>query len=102
MTYKPVGDIITRHNRDSQYTVDGFADTSTIHLDTGSVAATSGFMLVDISDIINWKHTEIDHVIIRHILIEIDPDAAFLGEIKVGYLTNVDANNGDLNNIIDM
>ena len=102
MAYKPGGDIVTRHGRGSQYTVDGFADAQTMHLDTGSVAAQTAFMLIDISDTTNWKHTETDHIIIDHILIEVDPDATYLGEIKVGFLSSVDATNGNFNQIIDL
>ena len=101
MSYKPSGDLVTRHSRSSQYVVPGFADTQTIHLDTGSVATQTAFMLVDISDTTNWKHTGTDHVIVDHILIEVDPDASYLGEIKIGFLTNVDATDGDFNQIID-
>ncbi len=101
MAYQPVGDIETRHSRDSQYTIDGYAATSTVHLDTGSVAAQTAFMLVDISDTTNWKHTNTDHIIIRHILIEVDPDSTYLGEIKIGFLSSVDATEGDFNQIID-
>ena len=101
MTYKPGGDVVTRESRTSQYVVDGFSDTQTVHLDTGSVAAQTAFMLIDISDTTNWKHTNTDHVIIDHILIEVDPDATYLGEIKVGFLSGVTATNGDFNQIID-
>ena len=95
------GDIVTRHGRSSQYVVDGFADTQTMHLDTGAVAVQTAFMLIDISDTTNWKHTETDHIIIDHILIEVDPDLSYLGEIKVGFLSGVTATNGDFNQIID-
>ena len=101
MTYNPGGNIVTIHGRNSQYTVLGFADAQSVHLDTGSVATQTAFMLVDISDTTNWKHTNTDHLIIDHILIEVDPDSSFLGEIKVGFLTNVGATDGDFNQIID-
>ena len=97
----PVGTTVTRHGRISQYVVDGFASTQTMHLDTGAVATQTAFMLVDISDTTNWKHTNTDHIIIDHILIEVDPDLTYLGEIKVGFLSGVDATNGDFNQIID-
>ena len=93
--------LVTRHGRTSQYVVDGFADTQTVHLDTGSVAAQTAFMLIDISDTTNWKHTNTDHIILDHILIEVDPDSTYLGEVKIGFLSSVDATNGDFNQIID-
>ena len=98
----PAGDTVTRHGRTSRYVVDGFANTQTVHLDTGSVGAVTAFMLVDISDTTNWAHTETDHIILDHILIEVDPDSTFLGEIKIGFLSSVDATNGDFNQIIDL
>lgn len=102
LTTLPQPDTVTRHGRTSQYVVGGFADTQTVHLDTGSVAAQTAFMLVDISDTTNWKHTNTDHIIIDHFLVEVDPDANYLGEVKVGFLTNVDATDGDFNQILDV
>lgn len=101
MSYKPTGDLLTRHSRTSQYVIPGYADTQTVHLDTGSVATQTAFMLIDISDTTNWKHTGTDHVIIDHILIEVDPDNSYLGEVKIGFLTEVDGDNGNFNQIID-
>ena len=101
MAYKPVGDIVTTNGRNSQYIVNGFADTQTVHLDTGAVAAQTAFMLIDISDTTNWKHTNTGHIHINHILIEVDPDASYLGEIKVGFLSVVGTTSGDFNQIID-
>ena len=92
----------TRHGRTSLYAVGGFADTQSVHLDTGEVATQTAFMLIDISDTTNWKHKGTDHVIIDHILLQADPDSAYLGEIKVGFLSNVDATDGDFNQMIDL
>lgn len=95
------GTVVERHGIESQCVVDGFALTQTVHLDTGSVGAQTAFMLIDLSDTTNWKHTNTDHIIIRHLLIEVDPDSTYLGEIKVGFLDNVDATNGEFHQIID-
>ncbi len=102
MTYNPTGTLITRHGIDSQSVVFGFAATQTVHLDTGAVAVQTAFMLIDISDTTNWKHTNTDHIIIRHLLVEVDPDANYLGEVKIGFLSNVGAAEGDLNQILDL
>lgn len=101
MAFIPGGDIESRHGRDSMYTVDGFANTGTVHLDTGSVAVQTAFMIIDISDTTNWPHTNTDHVIIRHLLIEVDPDSTYLGEVKIGFLDSVGATNGEFHQIID-
>lgn len=96
------GDIVNRHGRVSQFVVDGFADTQTVHLDTGEVSTQTAFMLIDISDTTNWPHTNTDHIILRGTTIQIDPDSTFLGEVKIGFLSSVDATNGDFNQIIDI
>lgn len=93
---------VKRHGRVSIYTADGYSDTQTIHLDTGDVSAQTGFMLVDVSDTTNWKHTNTDHVIIRQAILQIDPDTNFRGEIKIGFLSAVDGTNGDFNVIFDL
>ncbi len=94
--------VVTRHDRTSLYVAEGFAATSTMHLDTATDSTLKAFMLVDISDTSNWKHTETDHIIIRHILIEADPDASWVGEVKIGFLSNVNGTDGDFNQIIDI
>ena len=43
-----------------------------------------------------------DTIIIGHILIEVDPDSTYLGEVKIGFLSSVDGDNGDFNQIIDL
>ncbi len=96
------GDVLTRHERTSQYTIGGFSDTQTVHLDTATDSTLIAYMLVDISDTSAWKHTNTDHIIIDHILIEVDPDASWVGEVKIGFLSNVDGTDGDFNQIIDV
>ena len=71
ITRTPFASTVTRHGRTSQYIADGFAETSTVHLDTATDSTLIAYMLVDISDTTNWKHTNTDHIIIRHILIEV-------------------------------
>jgi len=64
-------------------------------LNTGNIGATKGFMLVDLSDTVNWPHTNTGAIVIHGICIDIDPDG-FTGSVKVGFLSNVDATDGDL------
>ncbi len=102
MTYKPSGDLITKDGRTSQYVASGFTETETAHLDIETSHTLIAFMLIDISDTGTWKHTNTGHVNIEYILIEVDPHASFIGEIKIGFLENVGADNGDFHNIIDI
>ncbi len=96
------GDTVTIHGRTSQYMVGGFSDTQSVHFDVTGIITTTAYMLVDISNVAVWKHTNTDHIIIDHFLIEVDPNTQFTGEIKIGFLTNVDGDNGDFNQILDV
>ncbi len=102
MTYKPGGDIIDHDGRKSQSVVFGFSDTFTIHGDFQAIAAQTAFMMIDLSDTTNWAHTNTAGIILEYLILEVDPDATYLGEVKLGFLTNVDATNGDFNQIIDI
>lgn len=93
---------VSKDGKTSLFVVSGFTDTDTVHLDTGSIGAQTAFMLIDLSDTSNWKHTETGHINLEYILVEVDPDNSFFGEIKIGFLTNVDADNGDFNQIMDV
>lgn len=94
---------ITKDGKTSLYVVSGFTETYTVHMDVQSVVLTTAFMLIDLSNASgNWKHTETGHINLEYLIIEVDPDTSFLGEIKLGFLTNVDAINGDFNQVIDI
>lgn len=102
MSYKPGPDIVTKDGRTSWYMASGFTETTTIHLDAQNIQAQTAYMLIDLSDTTNWKHTETGHINLEYLIVEVDPDSGYLGEVKIGFLTNVDATNGDFNQIIDI
>jgi hypothetical protein len=56
-------------------------------------------MLIDLSDTTNWPHTGTDHIHLRWLSINITPDASYLGDIRLGFLSAVDATDGDFNDI---
>jgi hypothetical protein len=68
-----------------------------IHLDAQGIAAEQGFMLIDLSDTTNWPHTNTGHIDIEYINIQVDGSTAYRGDVRIGWLENVDATNGDLN-----
>jgi hypothetical protein len=97
------GDLVTKDGVTSQYVVSGFTDTYTMHLNTGSVSAETAFMLIDISNPGSvWGHTAAGHINLEYIILDVDPDSNFRGEVKLGFLENVDATNGDFYQIIDI
>lgn len=102
LTSFPRADTITKDGRTSQFVAAGFTETTTIHLDTQDIAAQEAFMLIDLSDTVNWPHSLTGHINLEYVIIEVDPDANYLGEVKVGFLSNVGATNGDFNQIMDV
>ena len=101
MSYKPSGDLVTVDGRTSQYTASGFTESFVVHLDTGSVAAETAFMLIDLSDTTNWPHTETGHIHVSYIILMVSPDASFLGDVRFGVLSSVDATNGDFHDFLN-
>ena len=102
MTYKPSGDLITKDGRTSQYVAAGFTETETVHLDVGTSSAQIAYMLIDISNTSSWQHTNTGHINIEYILLEVDPDSNWIGEVKIGFLEDVNVNNGDFYTVIDI
>ena len=98
------GDLVTDvEGQNAQVTVTGTTLTDTVHLDA-EVSVDTAFMLIDKSDTTTWPHTVSTgyHVMLEYIVIEVDPDTNYLGEVKLGYLKNVDATNGDFVQILDV
>lgn len=73
-----------------------------IQLKSGAIALTEAFMLINLSDTTLWPHDETTGVIhIYHLDITINPTANFRGEVSIGYLKNVDGDNGDFTEVFD-
>lgn len=93
---------ITVNGKTSQFVAMGFTDTDSIHLDVVITTDPIAFMLVDLSNTAVWPHTNTDHVVLEYIILEVDPGSTFSGEVKIGYLKNVDADNGDIVTLVDI
>ena len=85
----------------SLYTVTGVERSEIVHISVDDIDATTGYMLVDLSDITNWPHTPTGHIDLLYLAVDIDPDATFQGDVRIGFLSNVDATNGDFHVILD-
>ena len=97
------GDVITKDGRTSQYVAMGFTDTDTVHFDIQNVQTQTAYMLIDLSGTTNWPHSNTGHINLEYIIIEIDPDpTTYLGEIKLGFLSDVDGDDGDFHQVIDI
>jgi len=93
---------VTKDGKTSEYHVAGFTETHTVHMDVQNVAAQTAYMLIDLSDTTNWAHSETGHINLEYFMVMVDPDANFLGEVKIGFLSNVDGTNGDFNDVFNI
>lgn len=75
------------------------SDGKQVHLDAENVAANNSFMLIDLSDTTNWKHTATDHLHIRWIAANFNPSTTFRGDVELGFLANVTTASGDFHAI---
>jgi hypothetical protein len=60
------------------------------------VSTDIGYMVVDLSDTTNWKHDYTGHIDLCYANISINGSDSFNGRVELGYLENVDAENGDM------
>ena len=101
-TYNDIS-AVSINGKTSLYTVNGFTNTDSIHLDVSlATTTTTAYMLIDLSDTTNWKHTNTGGIVIEYIILEVDPGTTFSGQVKLGYLSNVDATNGDVTTIFNV
>lgn len=75
-----------------------------VHLSVDAASGITGYMLIDLSDSGTWPHTNTDHIVIEQIIIQSSQTTspAFVGDLEFGFLSNVDATNGDFNKIGNM
>jgi hypothetical protein len=99
--YKNVS-AVDKDGKVSLYTVAGFSDTQSIQFDVKTASTLIAYQLIDISNAAIWPHTNTGEIVIEYIILQVSPDTNFTGEVKIGYLTNVDADNGDFNQILDI
>lgn len=64
-------------------------------------SGTVGYMLIDLSDVTNWKHTLTSEIHLKMVVVNVNTSTspAFVGKLEFGFLSNVDATDGDLNKI---
>lgn len=98
------GDLVTDVEGDrAQVMVLGTVLTDTVHLDA-EVAVETAYMLIDKSNTAVWPHTQSTgyHIVVEYLILEVDPDGSYAGEVKLGFLENVNATNGEFHQVIDI
>jgi|GEM_PF-3755008 len=88
-------DLVTEEGQDSLRFVGGVSDVFNVTVSANGIAASQGFMIVDLSDTINWPHIETGHINLKLLEVSLNPDDLFRGSVSLGFLTNVDATDGD-------
>lgn len=74
-----------------------------IHFESASLSASQDFILIDISDTVNYPHTLTDYVHLEWLRIHTDATALTADySIEVGFLENVDATDGDFHALYDL
>lgn len=71
-----------------------------VHLCASDVDATTGYVLVDLSDTVNYPHNFTGRLYLCGYQVSINPNDSFVGEVLIGYLENVDADNGDFKTVL--
>lgn len=94
-----VVDVVKHEDETSLRVVTGHKEAFRVHLDIENIGATTGFMIIDLSDTTNWPHTLTGHIVLEHLSININPTTAFRGDIEIGFLTDVDGTDGDFHRI---
>lgn len=94
-----VVDVVLHETETSLRVVTGHKEVFTVHLDIENISATTGFMIIDLSDTTNWPHTNTGHIALEKLAININPTTAFRGDIELGFLVDVDATDGDFKRI---
>lgn len=105
MAYQPFPgtvDTVTFESITSLRTSPGPADIDIVHIDAEDISATEAFMVVDLSDTVNWPHTNTGHIDLLTIVVNIDPDTTYQGDIQLGFLSSVDGDNGDFNGFAEI
>lgn len=80
----------------SLHTVPGHDDVYSVNVLMNTIAATTGALLIDLTNVNTWKHTETGHVDLKYTLVDLNPSSAFRGTVLIGMLTSVTSANGGL------
>lgn len=71
-----------------------------IHLCVADAAATTGYVLIDVSDTVNFPHKRTGTIHLTEYQISINPTSTFVGQILLGFLEEVDDTDGSFKPII--
>lgn len=82
-------------NQRAEVTQHAHIDQGNVHFDV-ELSASENFILIDISDTVNYPHSFSGYVHLEWLRVQIDASFGANYELEVGFLENVDASNSDL------
>lgn len=99
--YKSGPDIIIYEDDRSTRVIPGSDEVFRVTMNLQNMAASTACMIIDLSDTVNWPHSNTGHIDILNYSLNLNPSGtpAFLGDFSLGFLSNVDATNGDFHDI---
>jgi len=105
MAYSPTFDKVvtteTAEGQTSAHTIPGHVDIEVAHIDA-DVSATTGFMVVDLSNTTSFAHTFTGHIDVAYIIVNVNPSTTFEGDISLGFLDPVGDTSGAFHGIMEI
>lgn len=91
------------NNVSQEYTYNREKDTWTerentqilTHFEATNISSTTGYVLIDKSDTTNYPHTHTGCLGLLHYHVVLNPGGNYVGNVQIGFLEDVDTNNGD-------
>ena len=77
-------------------------DSSTISFSKEGIVADQDFILIDLSDLVNYKHKNLGLIHIESIFIITESSTIAQYDLEFGFLDNVDSVNGDFHSILNI
>lgn len=88
-------DIADYEGQRSALVIPGRNRVHVVHLDVQDCNTLRAFMIVDLSDTVNWPHEHTGHIHVDSVHMHFNPDPSFSGDISLAWLSNVDETDGE-------
>lgn len=89
-------DLLSMEGIISLRTITGLNDDFHISLRANNISATTGYILIDLSDTVVFPHTNTDHIVLTFMSVSLNPGSGFAGDVCIGYISRIDGTNSDI------
>lgn len=92
-------DVLAEEGIKSSRIVMGVGDDFHIFLRANNISASTGYILVGLNDTVNFPHSNTDHILVTWMEISINPSASplFVGDVCIGFLSDIDETDATIN-----